>query len=289
MATTKKTAPTKKRAVRKTTVSTMPEPMMESSAPVMVSQTPNQTNKFLIVLVVALILFCGYLFKEITALKTNPQAQAGAQQAAPDRVDDKVVKSFITSDRIVLGDKNAKNVIIEISDSSCPFCHVAAGHNPELAAQMGAQFKSVDDGGSYNPPGLNIEKMVKEGKALYVNLFGSGHGNGFLAAEALYCANAKDLFWPVHDRLMTNEGYTLLNDSVKNDRSKSADLAQYLAPAIDQQYMTDCLTTKKYESLVSRDVQKNAELYFSGTPHYVVNGKIFGGAVDFKSMESSLK
>ncbi len=289
MATTKKASAAKKRTTRKPKTTPMPEPVMEST-PVMVSQPQNQTNKFLIVLVVALVLFCGYLFKEINALKTNPQANtAGTQQAPPSTVEDKVVQSFLTDDHVVLGDKNAKNIILEISDSSCPFCHVAAGHNPELATQMGAQFQSVADGGSYTPPGPEIEKLVESGEAVYVNMFGSGHGNGFLAAEALYCADAQDAFWPVHNKIMTNDAYTLLNDEVKNDREKSDQLAQFLSAEIDPSYMTECLTSKKYEKLVSRDVQKNAELYFSGTPHYVVNGKIFAGAVDFKSMESALK
>ena len=289
MATTKKASATKKRTTRKPKTVTMSEPMMES-APVVVTQPQNQTNKFLIVLVVALVLFCGYLFKEINTLKTNPQAAgAAAQQAPPETIEDKVVQSFLSDEHIVLGDKNAKNVILEISDTSCPFCHVAAGHNPELATQMGPQFQSVADGGTYTPPGPEIEKLVNSGDAVYVNLFGSGHGNGFLAAEALYCANAQDAFWPVHDKLMTNEAYSLLNDEVKNDRTKSEQLAQFVSAEIDPSYMTECLTNKTYEALVNRDVQKNAELYFSGTPHYVVNGKIFAGAVDFKTMESALK
>ncbi len=288
MATTKKTASTKKRVTRTTPVSASSEPVMHD-APVVVTQPQNQTNKFLVVLVVALILFCGYLFKEVSSLKANPAATGQAQQAAPESIDDKVVKSFLTDDRIVVGDKNSKNIILEISDTSCPFCHVASGKNPELVAQMGEQFKTVAEGGSYTPPVPEIKKLVDAGEAVYVHMFGSGHGNGFLAAEALYCANDQDQFWQAHDKLMTNAGYTLLNDQIKNDRTQAATLAEFLAPEIDQAYMSECLSSKKFESRVTRDVSKNAELYFSGTPHYVVNGKIFGGAVDFNAMKAELK
>lgn len=288
MATTKKTASTKKRVTRTPAVSAMTEPVMQD-APVVVTQPQNQTNKFLIVLVAALVLFCGYLFKEVSSLKANPAAGQAQQQAAPESVDDKVVQSFLTDDRIVVGDKNSKNVILEISDTSCPFCHVASGKNPELVAQMGEQFKSVADGGSYTPPVPEIKKLVDAGEAVYVHMFGSGHGNGFLAAEALYCAHDQDQFWQAHDKLMTNAAYTLLNDQIKNDRTQAAALAEFLAPEIDPAFMTECLSSKKFESRVTRDVSKNAELYFSGTPHYVVNGKIFGGAVDFNAMKAELK
>ena len=52
----------------------------------------------------------------------------------------------------MFGKKDSKILFVEFSDPSCPFCHVAAGKNPELNKQAGAQFTMEKDGGTYVPP-----------------------------------------------------------------------------------------------------------------------------------------
>lgn len=76
-------------------------------------------------------------------------------------------------------------------------------------------------GGTYVAPVPEMKRLVDEGKAAFVFIYTNGHGNGEMGTKAMYCAHEKGNFWPVHDKLMSSEGYGLLNDVVKNDKTKS--------------------------------------------------------------------
>mgnify|MGYP000874372399 FL=1 len=98
----------------------------------------NSFEKFatpISIIVAGLLIGGGIVLSKITPgaapATQNPQADAQATT-----VDKKVIASFISDDRIVLGNKKAKNVIIEVSDPSCPYCHFASG-NQNLAIKTG--------------------------------------------------------------------------------------------------------------------------------------------------------
>ena len=199
------------------------EEPVEYQKPNFVQKNPNY---ILILLLMAVSFFSGYLLNKTTTLQKSlvdaktqqaqPGTAAGAQ--APTSVPIDKVKALFTKDNIHFGDANKKVLIVEITDPSCPFCHIAGGLNPELSKQ--ANFQYVSDGGQYTPPVPEIRKLVEEGKASLVVEYGTGHGNGRLGMEALYCAYEKGDFWPVHDRLMSNEGYELLNNTVQKAGAK---------------------------------------------------------------------
>ena len=252
----------------------------------------NSFEKFatpISIIVAGLLIGGGIVLSKMTPVSPSSQQdpQADAQVTT---IDKKTVASFISDDRIVLGNKKAKNVIIEVSDPSCPFCHFAAGFNPELVEQTGqTQFKTVANGGTYTAPIPEIEKLVASGDAVYVYSFGNGHGAGLVAMQALYCANEQGKFWEVHNKLMTGAGYTLINNTVKNDITKSPLLVKFIGDAADPVAMQSCIDSKKYEASITRDTTEDSKLKFSGTPHFVVNGQIFRGAVDFNTIKSALK
>jgi protein-disulfide isomerase len=214
----------------------------------------------------------------------NPQQQ----QAPQKEVTLDTVKKLFSKDFIHFGDANKKLLIVEISDPSCPFCHIAGGENPELSRQAGDRFKYQSDGGSYIPPVPEIKKLVNEGKASFAFIYTNGHGNGRIATEALYCAYEKSKFWEVHDKLMTNAGYNLINEQVKNDRSKAQELANFVADVIDPQFLSNCLTSAKYEKNLARDEKISPSLGFRGTPHFIFNTKLFPGAYSFSDMKSEV-
>lgn len=260
-----------------------------NNQPVYIQKNPNY---ILIVLLMAVSFFAGYLLMKTTSLQKSltdaktQQGTGGTQQAAPPTtVSVDKIKPLFADGYIHFGDNKNKVLIVEITDPSCPYCHIAGGHNPELSKQ--ANFQYVSDGGQYNPPVTGIRQLVDEGKASLAILYGTGHGNGRLGMEAFYCAFEKGDFWPVHDKLMTNEAYTLLNDTVKNDRAQSQKLADFLADVTDASAMKSCLDGAKYEAKLNRDEQEiDPGLSFQGTPHFVVNDKIVNGAHDFKDIKS---
>lgn len=266
--------------------------IVSNVSPIQYQQSPKSNNYIMIALLMAVSFFAGYLLMKTTSLQkslTETKAQQGQgtgaqQQAPPTKVSIDKVKAVFTDGFIRFGDNKSKVLIVEVTDPSCPYCHIAGGQNPELSKQANFQYKS--DGGQYTPPVPEIRKLVEEGKASVAFIYGTGHGNGRLGMEAMYCAFEKGDFWPVHDKLMNNEGYTLLNDTIKNDRAQSQGLADYLASVTDSAAMKKCLDSAKYDAKLTRDEQEIANgLGFQGTPHFVVNETIVNGARDWKDIK----
>lgn len=248
-----------------------------------------------ILLIVAAFLV-GSLWTEVRYLKsggpstttTTPTAQqpAAGQPQQPTVSLDKIKELFTKGNNIKFGDANRKVLFVEFSDPSCPYCHIAAGKNPELNKQAGAQFTLVSDGGTYVAPVEEMRKLVNEKKASYVLLYSPGHGNGELGAKALYCAFEKGKFWEVHDILMTNKGYDLLNNTIKNDKAKSGELAEFTKSAMNANDMKSCLESGKYDARIAEDTALAAAYGAQGTPGFYVNTQNYAGAYSWNDMKS---
>ena len=257
------------------------------------------TQYVMIALLIAGAYFLGVYRTQVEYLSKGAaagaaqQTQAAQQPTAPTTVDINKVKAlFADSSNLVFGDKNSKLLFVEFSDPSCPYCHVAGGLDGALNKQMGSQFTLTADGGTYNAPMPEIRKLVEAGKAGFAWVFVPGHGNGEMGTMALYCANEKGKFWPAHDLLMSDAGYTLLNSTVQNDRTKSQVVADFLKSAVDPAFMKSCLDSKKYESRITSDPKLGSSFGASATPTFLVNGHFVEGAVSwdqgFKSIVDPL-
>lgn len=250
-----------------------------------------------VLLIVAAFLI-GVLWTEVRYLKkgsvaTAPsaaQTDAQAQQQQPAKTTASIdqIKNLFKADGIKFGDANRKTLFIEFSDPSCPYCHIASGLNGELNAQVGDRFKLVKDGGSYIAPVPEMRKLVDQGKASFVWIYSPGHGNGEMGTRALYCAQEKGKFWQVHDMLMTNAGYNLLNTDVKNDKAQSGKLAEFLKSAMSASDMKACLDSGKYDKRIADDTATSRSLGVNATPNFFVNAKQFEGAYSWKDMEASV-
>lgn len=268
-------------------------------------QLKKNANVIQIVLVMALIAaayFIGNLTAKVQYLsKGTAPAPAGttpaAQQAAP-TITIAQIKDVFKKDVIKFGNANSKLLLVEVSDPSCPFCHIAGGKDPELNNQS-AQFKMVADGGTYIPPVPEFKKLVDGGKAAFAYIYSPGHGNGEMALKAMYCAFEKGKFWEVHDLIMSEKGYEIQNGTdpagqastgpiVKNDKTKSGDLATFLASAIDSSFMKSCLDSGKYDAKLAENTQLASSLGVQGTPGFFVNATNFAGAYSFKDMQSAV-
>ncbi len=267
-----------------------------------VTETKSTFTPVLVFLLVVSSFFIGMLATKVQYLEKGDNANVpqvagaqvtpAAQQAAPPpapTVDINMIKALFTDKNIVLGNKNSKNLLVEVADPSCPYCSIAAGHNPELNKQAGTQFILVSDGGTYIPPVIEMKKLVDEDKAALVWIYTSGHGNGEMGTKAMYCAYEKDKFWPVHDKLMGKEGYDLLNNTVKNDKTKSQELATFLSDVFDPADLKTCLDSGKYDAKISENTATAASLGISGTPGFFVNATKFAGAYSWKDMESKVE
>ncbi|MFH1186563.1 MAG: DsbA family protein [Candidatus Levyibacteriota bacterium] len=257
----------------------------------------NQITILYILLIVAAFLI-GSLYTKVSFLEkngsttTNTQAENTAaqqpqgQQPAPVKVDINAIKDLFKKDFIKFGDANRKVLFVEVVDPSCPFCQVAAGKNPELNKEMGGNFVLVEDGGTYIAPVVEIKKLVDEGKASFVFLYQNGHGNGELATKALYCAHDQGKFWQAHDKLMTNDGYNLINNEVKNDKANTGKLVDFLTGSVDSSALKSCLESGKYDDALSTAIQAASSLGVNGTPGFFVNETNFAGAYNWTDMKS---
>ncbi|MFA5026156.1 MAG: DsbA family protein [Candidatus Shapirobacteria bacterium] len=237
--------------------------------------------------------FGGYYFSNSQNKNAPTQANTPTtvQQQAPQAtttVNIDQVKALFTDKNIVFGDKNSKLLFVVVSDPSCPYCHVASGKNSALNKQMGAQFLLKADGGTYVAPEVEIKKLVDSGKAAMVWFYANGHGSGELATEALYCANESGKFWQVHDKLMSAEGYDLMNKTIGADKTKTGVMADFLKNEFDTKAMKSCLDSGKYTNRLAEDMAVAQQIGFEGTPYFLVNTVRFVGAYSFSEMQSAV-
>lgn len=217
---------------------------------------------------------------------TTQQPQAAGQQPVQPQVTMDQVKGLFDKALIKFGDKNKKLLMVEVSDPSCPYCHAAAGKNKELSSQIGPQFKLVSDGGTYIAPVEEMKKLVDSGKASMVWLYQNGHGNGELGTKAMYCAFEKGKFWQVHDLLMSNAGYEMLNTTVKNDKTKIGALADFLGKAMNSSDLKSCLESGKYDSRLTDEAAVANSIGVQGTPGFYLNTTNFAGAYSWTDMKT---
>jgi len=261
----------------------------------------KSTNRMLIVALIIGSFFLGSLTNRVATLEKNgPSDSANVQGATifptdsqqqptqPSITIDKI-KALFNDKNLVLGDKNSKNLLVEIADPSCPYCQAVAGMNPELNKQIGSQFTLQSDGGDYIAPVPEMKKLVDQGKAAFVYIYAVGHGAGEMGTKALYCANEQGKFWQVHDLLMSNAGYNLMNNDVKNDKTKSQQLVDFLSSAADNNQLKQCIDSGKYDKKLSEDTATASSLGFRGTPDFYINTTNFPGAQNWKNMQSAVK
>lgn len=255
----------------------------------------NYTTHILVVLLVVGAFALGSLYTRVKYLEKNNSVvtpSPATQQQDQTRPDQEVsldqVKNAFKKSLVKFGDENKKLIMIEVADPSCPYCHIAAGKNPQLNKEAGDRFKLVSDGGTYVAPVVEMKKLVDSGKASFAWLYTSGHGNGEMGTKAMYCAYDAGKFWEVHDKLMTAEGYTLLNDTVKNDKTKSKEVAEFLKSAMNVKDLQKCLESGKYDSRLQEDISLATSLGVSGTPGFFLNTTKFAGAYSYTDMKPAV-
>lgn len=253
----------------------------------------NWTTLVLVILLVAAAFFVGKYSEKTNKLAQNKQnnnqpTQPQAQPTVVPTIDLNTIKNvFNDKDVIKFGNADSKLLLVEISDPSCPFCQMASGKNPELNKQQGAQFTLVADGGTYIAPVQEMRKLVEAGKASFAYIYQNGHGNGEMAMKSFYCANEQGKFWEAHDKLMTNAGYNLINNVVKNDKTASGKMADFLAGAVNKTELKSCLDSGKYDDALASNQKLASNLGVNGTPGFFINTTNFAGAYSWTDMKAA--
>lgn len=248
----------------------------------------------LLVVSIGLAFMVGVLWQKVSNLEkggtvSGATAQTAQTATAPAAtMDMNTIKGLWDKNVIKFGDVNKKILFVEIADPSCPYCHVAGGLDGQLATQVGSQFKYLADGGSYAPPVPEMKKLVDSGQAAFAYIYYPGHGNGEMAMKALYCANEKGKFWEAHDLLMSQAGYDLENTTVKNDKTQSGKVADFLKNVVDSNFIKSCIDSGKYDQRLTDDQALATSLSVQGTPGFFINSTRFDGAYSYTDMKSTV-
>lgn len=291
--------PTKKKVQPNETVLVKIKADKQETHKPLAHQTSSLPKRDLVVpvLVAAIVVAAfavGYLYGKVSVYekmgttKGTTAAAQPSQEPQPQVSLDQIKAVFADGKHITFGDPKSKVLFVEFSDPSCPYCHIAAGDNPELNKQAGDRFVMVEDGGTYRAPVKEMRKLVNQGKAAFAWVYSPGHGNGELATQALYCAKDQNKFWEVHDLLMSNKGYDLLNNTVKNSVANAPQLVDFLKGVVNASKLQDCLEKGQYADRVQTDTALARQFGVRGTPSFFVNDKNFPGAYSFADMQSAV-
>lgn len=260
-------------------------------------KSPKSLQQFfvpvLVVAAIGLAFFSGSLWQKVQTLeKGGAAAGAATATTAPGTQTPNVsldtIKGLFGKDLIKFGDASRKVLFVELSDPSCPFCHAADGQDHTIYKSLGATFQLVADGGAYVSPTAEMKKLVDSGKASLVYIYYPGHGNGQMGMKALYCANEKGKFWDAHALLMSDAGYTLMNTTVQNDKTKSQVVADFLKSVVDPSFMKSCLDSGKYDARLQSDQDLATSLGIQGTPDFYVNSTNYPGAYSWTDMAAAV-
>lgn len=225
-------------------------------------------------------------FDDATAALTTKMAPQ--QQLPPIVSIDNIKDVFNNNEIIKFGDAKNKLLFVIIADPSCPYCQAANGTNPELSKKMGDQFTIVSNGGTYISPVQEMRKLTESGKASLAYIYQNGHGAGEMAMKSLFCAYEQKKFWETNDKLNTDAGYNLINNDVKNDKTASTKMADFLSNILDSSVLKKCMDDGKYDSYLASNQKLASSLGANGTPGFFINANTFPGAVNWDNMKNAV-
>jgi protein-disulfide isomerase len=154
-----------------------------------------------------------------------------------------------------IGLKEAPVMIIEFSDFQCPFCR-----NSQLA------IKQV------------LQKYKKEVRLVFKNLPLESHSQAFSSAQAAFCAGEKGAFWQYHDALFASED---LSPDALNKLASSLHL--------DLSEFTACMKSEASRMAVQRDINEAQRFGINSTPTFIINGRLFRGALSFEDFKTAIE
>lgn len=213
-------------------------------------QPAPQKNNILIVLLIALAFFSGYLFFKVQSLEkitTTAQAAAPAGNAQPQQpaepTPNYAALPQISDQDHIRGNKNAQVVIVEYSDLECPFCKTFHPTMKQVMQDYGDKVAWV-----FRHYPLPFHPKAQK------------------SAEAVECATelgGNDAFWKMTDTI-----YEKMPDL---ELSQLPDIASQIG--LDQNQFKTCLDSGKYAKKISDESAGGTKVGVSGTPNAIIIGK----------------
>jgi protein-disulfide isomerase len=158
----------------------------------------------------------------------------------------------------VLGNADAKVLMIEFGDYQCPSCRQFW---KEIEPRLKKDY--IDTG---------------KVKLVFRDFPLNQHPEAVLAAIAVNCARDQNKYWEFHDKVF-REQYNKGDDVI---RLKPADLKKWAKDIkLDSAAFDQCLDSEKYKDEVMKDKMEGEAAGVQGTPTFFINGRPMGGAQQY--------
>jgi protein-disulfide isomerase len=165
--------------------------------------------------------------------------------------------AVVTDSDHIRGNKDAKVVMIEYSDIQCPFCQKHHATMKKIIDEFGDQVAWV----YRHLPLSQLHPLANK------------------AALASECASEQGKFWEYIDKLFENQN-TISDDYF-------GQLASELS--LNTSQFNGCLSTSKYQSKVTAQMNDANQAGARGTPATFVNGELIPGAVPYEQFKGFIE
>jgi len=169
-----------------------------------------------------------------------------------------LVAGIDSTGRHWLGAKTLGVEIVEFSDYECPHCRGAHKDIRLMVAQRPEKIRLV-------------HRHYPLDRACNPRLARPFHEHACRLAEAAECAGQQGRFWEMNDAIYS------IQETIKADQVDPMELAVRLG--LDRPAFRKCLEGHAAAEAVARDVRDAVSLGLSGTPTFVVGGKLFLGRI----------
>lgn len=165
----------------------------------------------------------------------------------------------LSADDNIRGDVNARVQMIEYSDFECPFC-------ARFYTQAVGEIKSTYE---------NEEDFVFGYKHFPLSF----HTNAQKAAEASECAATQGKFWEMHDMIF--------EQGVVGGVATFKGYAKQIG--LDTGEFDSCLDSGETASDIQADFLEGQNNGISGTPGFLINGRVISGACPFDTFDKAIQ
>jgi protein-disulfide isomerase len=197
-----------------------------------------------IVIIIAVALGFGWYLFSISGQGTV--SQTGNYQINQPKVDILSEPLPVASDDFILGNKDAKNILIIYEDFQCPAC---------------ANFENTL---------MQVPSALKDTKVAFrVFPLTNIHQNSVISSYAAYAAGEQGKFWEMAEALYKNQSEW---ENLSDPLPKFTDYAKGAGVSDIEKFKAD-ITSKKFQSRLENSLKEALGLNLSGTPSIFFNGK----------------
>lgn len=155
------------------------------------------------------------------------------------------------------GTTSPEVTIVQFADFTCPYSREAYSTIRKIGLNYPEHVKIV------------FRDFPSDQKALNLSM-------------AANCAGEQGFFWPMYDKLFSNQ-----EDISPNNIDQLTNLAQQLGA--DTSQFKNCLKQNKYLSEIKKDVKDGQKMNVQGTPTYFINGHKISGNVPYNLFQNTIE